>query len=167
MESASVLESIAEVGIALAGFGGIAAGLGYRTRGTWSPDDQSRLIVLAAAGLAVVYACYLPYVVHHLGSTTPWRTASTLYLPAPISSLLYIAWTSRRGLPVGYSRIAVGLVFIAQITASTLLLIAAFGYAGPHVFGFYLCATLLMLLFAAILFVRLLATSFRTSEPTA
>ena len=167
MESASILESIAEVGVALAGFGGIAAGLGYRTRGTWSPEDQVRLLWLAGYGLAVVFGCYLPYVTYHLGSTTPWRMASTLYLPIPAFGLFYTAWINRGGVPAGYSRIAMGLVFTAQITASALLLTAALGYAGPRVFGFYLCAILLMLLWAAIIFFRLLATSFRTSEPTA
>jgi hypothetical protein len=136
VESTSVLESIAEV--ALAGFGGIAAGLGYRARGEWSPEDQLRLIWLAASGLAVVFACFLPYVTHHLGSSTPFRMASALFLPITTFGLLFQVWLNRRGLPAGYSRIAAWLVFVAQISASALLFTAAFGYAAPREFGFYL-----------------------------
>ena len=93
--------------------------------------------------------------------------ASILYLPIPTFVLFNIAWMNRRGVPASYSRIAAGLALITQITAVALLLTAALGYAGPRVFGVYLCAVLLMLLFASLVFVRLLATSFRTSEPTA
>lgn len=71
MESGSILESIAEVAIALAGFGGIAAGLGYRARGDWSLHDQRRLAWLATFGLVVAFSCFLPAVAHHLGSPAP------------------------------------------------------------------------------------------------
>ena len=165
LESAGVLESIAEVGIALAGFGGIAAGLGYRTRGTWTLDDQARISLLAFAGLAVVFACYLPHVTHHLGSTAPWRMASILFLPYPAFWLIRVASFNRGGVPAGFSRIAAWLVFISLIATSTLLLAAGLGFAGSRVFGLYVCAVLLTLFQASVYFVRLLATSFRTGEP--
>jgi hypothetical protein len=167
MEYASVLESIAEVGIGLAGFGGLAAGLGYRARGTWSPQDQFRLIMLASSALAVVFACFLPYVTHHLGSTAPWRMASALFLPFPTLSLLYVLWRARRVALAGYSRIAGSLGIIFLIGASALLFATALGYADPREFGFYLSAILLMLLYASLFFFRLLITSFRSSEPAA
>jgi hypothetical protein len=167
VESAGVLESIAEVGIALAGFGGIAAALGHRARGIWSPEDRVRLILLAAFSLAVVFACFLPYVTYHLGSTAPWRMASALFLPFPVSALLYQVWLNRRGFPGGYSRIAAWLLFTSLIASSALLFTAAFGYAGPREFGFYLSAVLITLFQASLVFVRLLITSFRSSEPAA
>ena len=175
VESASVLESIAEVAIALAGFGGIAAGLGYRARGSWSRDDQLRLMLLASAGLAVVFACFLPYVTYHLGSSAPWRLAGALFLVVVLFGLLYQVWFFRRRitqfgnriLPAAYSRIASWLVFTTQIVALALLFAVVLGYAGPREFGFYLSAVLLLLVQAALFFVRLLITSFRTSEPAA
>jgi hypothetical protein len=169
MESAGVLESIAEVAIALAGFGGIAAGLGYRARGTWSRDDQLRLMLLAWAGLSVVFACFIPHVAHHLGSTTTWRTTSVLFFLILLATLLYQLWFSRmwEGLPAEYSRIAALLTFTAQIVALILLSFAALGYAEAREFGFYLAAVLLTLFQASLYFVRLLATSFRRSEPAA
>ena len=81
MESASVLESIAVVAIAFAGFGGIAAGLGYRARGTWSPDDQMRLIrdkgsVIGADRIAVMAAVNITHELLH--KTTDSATISDI-----------------------------------------------------------------------------------------
>lgn len=165
MESGSVLESIAQVAIALAGFGGIAAGLGYRARGHWSRDDQVRLIGLALFGLGVTFACFLPHATHHLRFDTPLRVASAVYLPVTTAGWLFQIWFNRRGVPVGYSTLAALLNFVAQVAASALLLAVVLGYAGGREFGFYLAAVLLVLLHTSVLFVRLLITSFRSDEP--
>jgi hypothetical protein len=165
LESASILESIAE--IAIAGFGGIAAGLGYRARGTWSSDDRLRLMLIAGTGLAVVFACFLPHVTHHLGAGAPWRVASALFLLFPVSTLVFQLWIFRRGPPAGFSRLASWMVAVAQLIALGLLLAVPLGRAGPREFGFYLGAILLALFNASVLFVRLLATSFRGGDPAA
>jgi hypothetical protein len=131
-----------------------------------------RLILLVVFSLAVVFACFLPYVMHYLGSTAPWRMASAFILPFPISVLLYQVWLDRWGTPDeyrpgGYSRIATWLLFTTLIASSALLSAATFGYAGPRGFGFYLSAVLITLFQASLVFVRLLITSFRSSEPAA
>ena len=81
MESADILQTIAEIAMGLAGFGGIAAGLGYRARGDWSDDDQVRLMGMADTSLLVVFAALLPFVVHHLSATDPWRVSAFIVLP--------------------------------------------------------------------------------------
>jgi len=168
MESASVLESIAEVAIALAGFGGIAAGLGCRTRGTWSSDDRQRLTLLASASLVVVFACFLPHVVFQLGFTASWRVASVLFLTYPGIMLVYVLWNWRQwSSSPRYSRIAAWLVIGSQILALSFLFAVALGYAEVRQFGFYLAATLLVLFQASLYFLRLLTTSFRSTEPAA
>jgi hypothetical protein len=164
MESASVLESVAEVAIALAGFGGIAAGLGYRARGIWSSEDQLRLMLLALSGLMVVFACFLPFATHQLGSSTPWRAASTVILAIVACTLLYQVWFRRRGLPPGFSRIASLMSVSAQVVAFALLLMVVLGHAGKREPGFYLTATLVLLFQASLFFVRLLQTSFRSGD---
>jgi Kef-type K+ transport system membrane component KefB len=167
VDSVGVLDSIAEVAIALAGFGGIAAGLGYRARGVWSTQDRLRLVMLASVSLTVVLACFLPHAIHHLGVTPPWRLASAVFLPIQTLALLASLWRNRRGVPAGFSRIAAGLVFITQSAAAVLLAITVLGNAVPHEFGFYLSAILFTLFYASLFFVRLLITSFRDSDPAA
>ncbi len=167
MESDGVLLSIAEVAIALAGFGGLVTGLGYRARGVWTAADQGRLIVSATISLAVVFGCFVPYVVHHLGVPDPWRVASVVFLPAPMVFFLVQVWVNRRGVPAEFSKIVAVVVTATHLIAIVLLTIAALGHAAPHGLGFYLAAALAMLFAAAVLFVRLLATSFRDDASTA
>jgi len=165
VESVSVLESIAEVAIALAGFGGIAAGLGYRARGEWTRDDQVRLIGLALFGLAVAFACFVPSLTRSLGAEAPFRTASALFLPIPTAGFLFQIWFNRRGVPPGYSTLASLLNFVALVSASVLLLIVVFGQPAEREFGFYFAAVLATLFHTSVLFVRLLITSFRRNTP--
>lgn len=165
MESAGVLESIAEVSIALAGFGGIAAGLGYRARGDWTRDDQVRLIGLALFGLAVAFACFLPVLTSSLGSEAPFRTSSALFIFIPTCGVLFQVWLNRRGVPPGYSVLASLLNFVALLSASLLLLVILLGWAAEREFGFYLAAVLATLFHTSVVFVRLLITSFGGDKP--
>ena len=165
MESASALENIAELAIALAGFGGIAAGLGYRTRGDWTHDDQVRLIGLALFGLAVAFACFLPTLTHSLGAQAPFQVASALFIPVPATSLLFQIWLNRRGVPPGYSVLASLLNFLALFSAFALLLAVILGHPSEREFGLYFAAVLTMLFHTSVLFVRLLITSFRSDTP--
>lgn len=64
MDPSGVLLAVAEVGIGLAGFGGIAAGLGCRVHSNWTPQDRMRLIFSATTSLQVVFASLIPYAVY-------------------------------------------------------------------------------------------------------
>ena len=175
MESASILQTIAEVAIGLAGFGGIAAGLGYRTRGTWSDQDRTRLLQMVVSSLLVVFACLLPYAVYHLGGQQPWTQSSALLVLAP-AWFLFFQWRrvfaqARPGrvyVRSGFSAALAGALVLMNLVAMLLFLTSAVGFATPaRAFGLYLSAVLLLLLAAAAVFVRLLATSFGPDEPAA
>ena len=166
METADILATTAEVSIGLAGFGGIVAGLGYRTRGEWSPDDRTRLLVMARISLIVVFASLLPQVLSYF--TTPvWRLSSALYLVPATYNLAHQAWINRRGVPEGYSWSIALLMGLIQLSIVVLLAVASSGFAPHDSEGVYVLALLLMLLGAALLFSRLLATSFRERPPAA
>ena len=102
MES-DILHSVAEVAIGLAGFGGIAAGLGYRAKGEWSEADRVRLFVLISLSLAVVFACYVPFAIDELSPSPPWRVAALGFLPVPVTYLIGGVWISRRGTASAYN----------------------------------------------------------------
>ncbi len=165
MDSADILQTIAEIGIGLAGFGGIAAGLGYRARGNWSVDDQVRLMAMAFASLLVVFACLVPFIVHYLAGGEPWRISALIILPFQAFNLAAYVWANRSGIPPSYNRAAVIVMLIIQIVAAAVLLSVSFD-AGPYnQFGRYLLVVFLLLLLASILFIRLLITSFRGGPP--
>jgi len=131
----------------------------------WTRDDQVRLIGLALFGLAVAFACFLPFLTSSLGAEVPFRSASALFLPIPTAGLLFQLWLNRRGVPPGYSKIASLLNFVVLVSASTLLLLVVFGRPAEREFDFYLAAVLAMLFHTSVLFVRLLITSFRGNTP--
>ena len=110
MESAEVLQSIAAVGIPVAGFGGIAAKLSLRARGVWSDEYRVRLVGMATASLVVVFDSFLPYAIASLGFSATWRPASAIILPFQVSSLgRFLPVFVRNVVPVGRGQ-AVGTI---------------------------------------------------------
>ncbi len=160
MESADVLIGIAEVAIGLAGFAGIAAGLGYRARGgSWSEPDRRRLVAVILFALGAIFACFCPFAIYHLGHENPWIIASVFCMYAPLRGL-HIQYKILRANPSGYSSSAMILLGFLEIAILALLITIVLGFGGDHVFGLYLSATLLTLAISSFLFYRLLETSF-------
>ena len=168
MESAAILQTIAEVAVGLAGFGGIAAGLGYRVRGEWSDQDKTRLTGMAVSSLMVVFACLIPYAFHHLGLPAPWTFSSILLIWGPawflsIQVRQVYAWSRSRGLYIraGFKPSFALMLTTANVLALLLLVVSSLGFTTPdRTFGIYLSAVLLLLFAAAANFLRLLRTSF-------
>jgi len=159
MESLGILQGIAEVAIGLAGFAGIAAGLGYRARGSWSEPDRKRLIAVILFALGAIFACFSPYAIYHLGVDSPWRIASILCVYIPTRGL-YSQYKIIRYSPEGYSWSAMWLLVALEVAIILLLLAVALDLGGRYDFGLYLSATLLTLAISSFLFYRLLETSF-------
>jgi len=133
MESASILQGIAEVAIGLAGFAGVAAG--------------------------AIFACFMPYAIYYLGVESPWRIASVLCLYVPIQGLITQTKIIRFS-PNGYSWPAMLFLTSMEVAILLLLLTVSLGKGGNYDFGLYLSATLLILAISSFLFYRLLETSF-------
>ena len=169
MESAAILQTIAEVAVGLAGFGGIAAGLGYRTRGVWSDQDRTRLTGMVVSSLVVVFACLLPYAVYHIGSSRPpWALSSVPLIFAPawvlwLQTRQVYAWTRPAKISVrsGFNPSFAVMVSVANVLALLLFVVSVLKTSNADQdFGIYLSAVLLLLLVAAANFLRLLTTSF-------
>jgi len=161
VESADILQTIAEIAMALAGFGGIAAGLGYRTRGEWSDDDQIRLMGMAYTSLLVVFAALLPFVVHQLSDIVPWRVCALIVWPLQAYNLVSALRVFRHGIPTAYNPVASILLLLAQLAAFAVLSVICSNLYIESNFGLYLLASVLILFVAALLFYRLLSTSFK------
>ena len=168
MDSAGILQTIAEVAVGLAGFGGIAAGIGYRARGTWSGQDRTRFMGMILSSLFVVFACLVPYALHHLGAQQPWLLSSIPLMLAPawvffIQSRQVFGWTRPGGIYVrrGFNPSFAVILLVVNLLTLFLLLSLVFGvFVADRAFGIYLTAVLLLLLLSAANFVRLLTTSF-------
>ena len=78
MEGVDVLETIAEVSIAFAGFTSVVAVLGRRAGGDWSEVDLFRLSQMLTSSLSALLFAFLPILLVYLGVPTrlSWAASS-------------------------------------------------------------------------------------------
>jgi hypothetical protein len=165
METSEVLLTVAEVAIALAGFGGIAAGLGYRSRGSWNEQDRFRLLVMVSVSLTIVFACLAPFTLQNAGVDAPWRIAGGLLLLVPIGNLVIQYRLFRHGMPPGFSVWTTLSILASNLGGMTFIVLILFDLTGKYAEeGLYLAAVVLLLFSPAILFLRLIITSFVTTR---
>ena len=161
MEINEVLLTIAEVSVALAGFGGIAAGLGYRSRGRWNDQDRFRLLAMVSVSLGIVFACLVPFTLQSIGIQDYWLVAGGLVLLIPISSQIIQFRLFRHGLPSGFSMSTTLSILVSNVGGLSFLGLLLARVPGKDTEqGFYLAAITFLLLSPAILFLRLIKTSF-------
>ncbi len=165
MQAFDILTSISEVSIAIAGFGGIAAGLGYRAHGTWHSDDLFRLILMVVLSLLIVFACFIPYVLLTVGVTEPWRTSAILILLTSIGYFVVQYRRFRQGLPPGYNLLVTLTLFSTNVIVFGLATILVLGLTNiDQRSGVYLATVIILLISPSILFVRLIVTAFSSAQ---
>lgn len=83
MDAQSILTTVAEVSIALAGFTGVVAVLGNRRNHEWSPEERLQLRTLVETSLTAMFASFAPAVLFMALDSEPavWRSAN-LFLGA-------------------------------------------------------------------------------------
>ena len=83
MDTQSILTTVAEVSIALAGFTGVVAVLGNRRNHDWSPEERLQLRTLVETSLTAMFASFVPAVLFLALDSEPavWRSAN-LFLGA-------------------------------------------------------------------------------------
>jgi len=157
MESEGILTTLAEVGIAIAGFSGIVVALQHRS-GDWSETDKVRFSMLLQVSLAGVFSSLIPMLLHLISPTKTfvWGWSSGLWLAYILASLVYRVPRIQRaasGDPEPRSKFMVAYM-LSTVALSVLLQIANLAWLRapwPHVL-----TVLLSLLLASLLFVRLL-----------
>lgn len=83
MEAESILTTVAEVSIALAGFTGVVAVLGNRRKHDWTPEERLQLRTLVETSLTALFASFVPGVLFLVLESEPavWKGAN-LFLGA-------------------------------------------------------------------------------------
>lgn len=158
MDATALLATLAQLGVALAGFSGIVVVLGHRARGAWSVRERVLLsTLLGASGSAVLWSL-VPQIL--LAAAQParavWLLSSGGWLVTQLIVLFVRSWQiarnpearerERRFLWLGY---AGGLAALALQSANLLWLATAW----PH-----LTAVSWHLALSFLVFVRLLRT---------
>jgi hypothetical protein len=153
-----LLQTLAEVGISLAGFTGIVAVLGRRSDGEWAPHEWLRLAMMLNFSFGSVFFAFLPLLFVAVGAREPgaWAASSAL-----LAAFLLVSYgiIVRRVLQLGdvarsefprWAGVTVGagtLVVFGLQTSNAL---------GPSGFGLYFVGMLWLVAAAALQFYRLL-----------
>jgi len=75
----SVLESLAEIGIAITGFAGLVAAIGRRRDEPLSPLERGNLRALLLWSLGATFLAYVPIVLAIHVSDEPWRVSLAVF----------------------------------------------------------------------------------------
>jgi hypothetical protein len=161
LEGEAILQTTAEVSVALAGFTGVVAAFGQR-RGHWASIDTVRFRVMLLTSLAALVFSILPFAVHHMNATsaTTWAVSSALLASYLVVHVFIDTHRLRNGeipkdpqfrawsLALAYS-LAGAAVVIQVLNALDIVFHRAFG---PFLLG--LCC---LLLICTQMFIRLLS----------
>jgi hypothetical protein len=161
VEQADTLRTFAEVGVALAGFTGVAVVLGRRAEGAWSYVEIGQLRQLLESSLAVALLALLPLVLERLAGSPAvlWRVSNGLACLAGLG--LGGAYWLRylRGPKQSYPQVGKLLGFATTPLVGALLLaqaLVALGFLERLAADLYLVALLWLVAVSAVNFVYLL-----------
>lgn len=160
MDDVGALETLAEFGIALAGFTGIVIAF-RRGEGSFHPIDELRVFMALVPSLMGAFLALLPVGLELVGlsSSSKWLAAGLVHAGATIAVGIAIG-VRMRGLPSRDSTIIsrrLTIFFYLAISLSIVVnLVSATSEQGLPPSGTYFFAVLLLLANGALVFVRLM-----------
>jgi hypothetical protein len=162
VDQSDILQTLAEIAVAFAGFSGVVAVFGRSDPANWSFADRMRFRTLIRSSLFAAFFCALPFCLFalHLSEEAVWRTASTFFAVYLIYAVFLIWRSMSAATPAEVaeiSRPALTFLILMNLVGLALNLYnaAALGELGP-----FLLAVLLLLSESGFLFARMLLLSF-------
>ena len=160
MQDSDLLQTIAEIATALAGFTGVVAFLGERARGKWRAVDLFRFNNLLTTSIAALILSFAPILIYKLGApeSAAWRWSSGM-----AAAVLLIVFARGRAIwqlpeveQAEVSRPVLAALAAIQVATFALLVANATGVAYSGESGPFLVGLVWLLSFSAFQFVRLL-----------
>ena len=160
MDFQESLATIAQIGIALAGFSGLVVVL-CKSAGPLNAIEKYRLSVLLATAFGAMFLALLPDTLYHLGfrGDVLWRASSALLLLFSVVFLLAWVLSSRRFFRVAreiFNLRAFSLMIVGHLVNALLQSMVSFGLWGDGKPGVYLLGLAWLLAHASQQFVRML-----------
>lgn len=160
LTDSDVLQTIAEIAIALTGFTGVVAFLGQRARGEWRAVDLFRFNQLLGGSLAALLFSFTPILLFRLGAPEMvlWRASSGLIATYIVGAFLLANRAIRRLPKAERVEIAPMALLIVQVLGAAVLslqLLSAAGVVYPGRSAPVLIGLVWLLMFSAFQFVRL------------
>ncbi len=157
MQYSDTLLTLAEVGVAFAGFSGLAAIITGARSAVDPRAHHVRFRVMIENALLVVVFSVAPLVLGPLGFAEPttWRTASGLFAVVLIADISIVV-SRIRALEAGSFSLTVAVVCLGLMALSAGLLLLNAGGVFANGGAVYLLSLFLLLVVSAVLFLRLL-----------
>jgi hypothetical protein len=116
LDTQSILTTVAEVSIALAGFTGVVAVLGNRRKRDWTAEERLQLRTLVETSFTALFASFAPGVLFFLLSSEPavWQGANLFLGALHLANLSAFLIRSRKAKPTASQKglLVVGILII-------------------------------------------------------
>ena len=127
LDTQSILTTVAEVSIALAGFTGVVAVLGNRRKHDWTPEEQLQLRTLVETSLTALFASFAPSVLNLILTSEPavWRSSNLILGALHSANLLAFLLRAKEATPTASQKSLLGIgiaVILAHFLASVGIL---------------------------------------------
>lgn len=127
LDTQSILTTVAEVSIALAGFTGVVAVLGNRRKHDWTADERLQLRTLVETSLTALFASFAPSVLYLVITSEPavWRTANLVLGTMHLANLVAFLRRAKEAKPTASQKslLVVGIaIILAHFLASAGML---------------------------------------------
>ena len=169
MDESDILLTVAEIGVALAGFASLAAILGRRYKHTDPLVNAIRLRGLLDAGLSTMLLALFGVLMLQIGGESRWvwqaAAAAGLVFVSTIGTAAFRREKLRRHLP-GFKKHASAVMFTLVALAFLGFAFISAGFAGDHGFQIYFGILCLLLIICCTMFVLVIA-SLMASEQSA
>jgi hypothetical protein len=167
LNEAELLPTIAEVGVAIAGFASLISVLGVRRRSEQLAASFSRIRGMLETSLLTAAFAFAPFIPFKFGvsSAISWRAAGVVFALAAFSRIVLIR--SRFQPHQTVSRVSVYGIGGAQAVAALILLAAALVLSETRVVGAYHLLLFVSLLSSIYLFMRVAVSIISADEPAA
>jgi hypothetical protein len=153
LDTQTVLSTVAEVSIALAGFTGVVAVLGNRRKHDWTADERLQLRTLVETSLTALFASFAPAVLFLVLSseTAVWRGANLFLGALHLTNLVAFLRRAKDAKPTSSQKLLL-VIGVALILAHFL----AFAGVLPWYVLIFVIGLLQQVFIAALNFVLLL-----------
>lgn len=167
MDETDILLTIAEIGVALAGFASLAAILGRRDKDTDPLVNAIRLRGLLDAGLSAMLLALIGVLLLQIGGSEPW-----VWRVAAVAGILFVSTIGtaafrreklRRHLP-GFRRQASFIMFTLVAVAFLGFIFMSTGLAGRYGFHIFFGILCLLLVICSTMFVLVIASLMRATQ---
>lgn len=167
MDETDILLTLAEIGVALAGFASLAAVLGRRYRNTAPLVNAIRLRGLLDAGISAMMLALIGVLMLQIGGESPWvwqgAAAVGLFFVSTIGTAAFRREKLRRHLP-GFRKRASFIMFTLVAMVFVGFTIITAGLAGEFGFQIYLAMLLLLLVICCTMFVLVIASLMKSEQ---